>query len=106
MLHQGLPHSQMSISFTRGQPDFESTISLETEKLVSWSRRSASSKSFLARQSKNIKLSSLVTPYGEKINSLYDWLDEKLLKHHSNDLKKLEKLQVEYQHLEQDKYNT
>ncbi|WP_344965538.1 hypothetical protein [Oceanisphaera sediminis] len=105
MLHQGLPHSQMSISFTRGEPDFESTISLETEKLISWSRWSAFSKSFLAKQSKNIKLSDLVTPYGEKINSLYEWLDAKFLKHHSGDLKALEKLQIEYQSLEQEKSN-
>ena len=105
MLHQGLPHSQMSISFTRDQPDFESTISLEAEKLVSWSRWSASSKSFLAKQSKNIKISALAAPYGEKINSLYEWLDAKLLKHHAGDLKHLEKLQTEYQRIEQEKSN-
>ncbi|WP_287591381.1 hypothetical protein, partial [Shewanella sp.] len=86
-------------------PDFESTISLETEKLISWSRWSASSKSFLSKQSKNMKLSALVIPYGEKINSLYEWLDAKLIKHHSGDLKALEKLQIEYQRLEQEKSN-
>jgi hypothetical protein len=38
MLHKGLPDNQMSFSLTKGHAAFESTISLEVEKLVTWSR--------------------------------------------------------------------
>ena len=100
MLHQGLPHSQMSISFKNGDDDFESTISIERDKMKLWSRWSSASKSFLNKQDENIKLSSLIEPYGEKIIILNNWLEEELIKYHTNDLKKLEELQNKYAQFE------
>ena len=101
MLHQGLPHNQMSLSFDSNNPDFESTISLETKKLLAWQKWSASSKVFLQAQEENIKFSSIVSPYGNKIISLHEWLHKKLYKHHSNDLKQLKELQNEFQRAQQ-----
>jgi len=103
MLHQGLPHSQMTLTITNlkdGQ-DIDSQISLNVEKLCNWSRWSSSSKRYLNNQGKEIKLSTIVSQYGRKITSLQQWLDKKLQKNHSNDLKELKSLQEKYKVYEQ-----
>jgi hypothetical protein len=100
IVHQGLPDNKWSFGLKKGHTTFESTISLETEKLVVWSGWKPLSKSYLSKQGKSIKLSSLIAVYSEKIIGLYKWLDTKLIEYHANDLKKLEKLQAEFQNLE------
>ncbi|MFK5914195.1 MAG: hypothetical protein QM484_07455 [Woeseiaceae bacterium] len=107
MLHQGLPHSQMILTITNeseGQ-NIESKISLDIKELANWSRWSANSKSYLKKQGKEVKLSSIVSPYSEKIISLHVWLDSKIKKHHSADLKELKNLQNRYQAHEDKKTN-
>jgi hypothetical protein len=103
MLHCGLPDNNMSLTITGGQEaTIESTISLNVERLKNWSSWSAASKKFLDKQGKNLKLSSIVPDYGEKISALYEWLDTKLRKHHKNDIAELQSLQQQYQALDKD----
>lgn len=100
MLHQGLPHNQMSFKIDNKDPnnqEIESTISLDIEKLTEWSRWSAGSKKYLNKQSENLKLSVLIEEYSQKIISLNEWLEKELYKYHEDDLKELKILQNEYQ---------
>jgi len=100
MLHQGLPHNEMSLKFDnkdQNNPHIESTISLNIEKLNEWNRWSSGSKKYLQKQNENLKLSILVEEYSKKIIGLHEWLEEELYKYYEDDLKELETLQNEYQ---------
>lgn len=100
MLHQGLPHNQMSFKIDNKDPDnqeIESTISLDIEKLIEWSRWSSGSKKYLNKQNQNLKLSVLVEEYSQKIISLNEWLEKALYDYHNKELKELEELQNKYQ---------
>jgi hypothetical protein len=100
MLHQGLPHNQMSITYTKEDSQLETTIRLDIKRMLEWSRWSSGSKNFLLNKGETIKFSSLVNPYGINIVNLYCWLEKKLYKYHSDDLEELKTLQELYSKLE------
>jgi hypothetical protein len=95
MLHQGLPHSEMSLSAERDGP-IETTIHLDIKKLKSWSRWSSKSKQYLSTSGRKIKLSKITIDYGDKINSLNEWLHNNLHKHHKKELDELKSMRDEY----------
>ncbi|MCK5677321.1 MAG: hypothetical protein KAH72_02470 [Flavobacteriaceae bacterium] len=100
MLHQGLPHSNMSFSIDNKDPDdqkAETTVSLDIEKLTEWSRWSKGSKRYLAQQGKHLKLSILVEEYSQKIVSLNVWLEQTLYKYHGTELQEYQELQNKFQ---------
>ncbi|PKG40831.1 hypothetical protein [Psychromonas sp. Urea-02u-13] len=94
MLHNGLPHNEMTISYVKGVPSVESSINLDTEKLKEWSRWTKPSKEFLNQQSKKLSLSDLIEPYSEKVVGLHNWLLNELNSYHEKDLKELHELQL------------
>lgn len=102
MLHNGLPHSQMSISYVKDAPSIESSVRLETEKLKEWRRWTKPSRQFLNEQDGNLRLTELITPYSEKVLELYNWLESELYAFHEQDLQELYELQVAYNQMEND----
>jgi hypothetical protein len=99
MLHKGLPHSNMSLTYTKDSPTIETTISLDKEKLLTWDKWSSRGRLFLNEQEERIKLSDLSEEYGNKIHNLYQWFHEKLHKYHSKELKELDRLQKLYKQM-------
>ncbi|EAU53950.1 hypothetical protein SPV1_13167 [Mariprofundus ferrooxydans PV-1] len=95
MLHQGLPHSEMSLSAQR-DGYIETTISLDVEKLKLWSRWSPKSKQYLLKSGKKIKVSTITGEYGNKINALNEWLHTHLHKYHEHELDELKSMRDEY----------
>ncbi|EIO3984816.1 hypothetical protein LQK30_004261 [Vibrio vulnificus] len=100
MLHNGLPHSEMTISYVKGAPSIESSINLDTDKLREWSRWTKPSKEFLGQQSQKLKLSDLIEPYSEKVVGLHNWLLNELYSYHDEDLKELHELQLAHERIE------
>jgi len=75
MLHLGLPHSQITLiiaNLKEGQ-NIDSPIILDIEELCNWSRWSSRSKTYLNMQSKEIKLSTIISQYGDKITEFNQW---------------------------------
>ncbi|HAS8560591.1 TPA: hypothetical protein I7791_19110 [Vibrio vulnificus] len=101
MLHNGLPHSEMTISYVKGAPSIESTINLDTAKLREWSRWTKPSKEFLSKQNDKLRLSAIIEPYSEKVVGLHNWLLQELYAYHEKDLNELYELQLEHDRLDQ-----
>jgi hypothetical protein len=100
MLHRGLPGDSMSLSITRipetNSHDMVSTVSIDKEKLLTWSSWTKPSLSFLAAADEEIRISRISTSYGERVVAFSDWFDTTLEKHHGSDIEAFEKPQKEY----------
>ncbi|OCH14326.1 hypothetical protein A6E05_19225 [Aliivibrio sp. 1S165] len=101
MLHNGLPHNEMSFSFENGSSTIESQINLDTIKLQQWTRWTKPSKNFLNLQSEKLSLIELIQPYSEKVIELHNWLNSELYRYHEKDLQEFRELQSAYQNFAQ-----
>lgn len=106
MLHRGLPSGAMSLSMTNnpdtGEQTMETTVSIDKEKLLEWQNWTKGSQTFLSTAPVNIKISELSDAYGKKIETFYEWFDNKLKHYHRHDLKAFEKLQRAHAQAEAD----
>ena len=92
ILHRGLPENYMMTVLNPETQEIESSVNLDVNKFLDWDKWSSISRRFLSKKEKSIKISSIITPYANKIISLYKWLDSELLNYHAADLLEYEKL--------------
>lgn len=99
ILHKGLPNNTMSLAFDVDKQSIKTTVRLKLDSLLEWQKWNKKSREYLNSQDEDIQLSHLVEEYGNKINHLYEWLSDRLHKHHSKDLLELRKIQKKWQNL-------
>jgi hypothetical protein len=99
ILHCGLPENYMITRLNQNTQEVESSVNLEVDKLLCWNKWSSISRNFLKKNDKSITFSSIVTPYANKIISLYLWLDSELLNYHETDLREYEGLKARFNSL-------
>lgn len=105
MLHRGLPSGSMSLTITRAPEtnahDLVTTVSIDKEKLLEWDSWTKPSRAYLATTEKQLKISDISSAYGDRVLAFYEWFDQKLEKHHEDDISAFEKLQKEYSLLQE-----
>lgn len=106
ILHKGLPDNTMSLTYNVSKRSIKTTVSLNKDSLLEWQKWNIKSRYYLNSQDKNIQISSLTETYGNKIGHLYEWLSEKLHKHHSKDLSELKRIQNKFSDLTNNKFTS
>lgn len=110
MLHRALPEGSMSFSITRNPDtnaqDMMSTIYIDKKGLLTWSKWTKPSLSFLYAADDKIRISQISAAYGERVLGFTEWFDKRLHKHHETDIEAFEKLHKEYLTAEQQEGNS
>lgn len=100
MLHRDLPASSMSINVTKIEnsiaQDLTTAVTIDKQAILTWNNWTKLSKDYLSNAAEQIPISSISTPYGEKILSFYQWFDSKLEKYHKPEIDEFTKLRKEY----------
>lgn len=101
MLHRGLPNGSMTIQIKKidgtNAQDLSTTVSINRDKLLEWSKWTQLSRTYLESSDEDLKISKIGNDYGQKVLAFYEWFDKRLEKHHEQDLIAFELLQKEYE---------
>lgn len=92
MVHRGIPGVNYTQQIQEDRETVVCSFNLNVEELVEWSRWTGQSREFLKGKGNQINVSSIVTPYADKITKLYLWFDDALKEYHAKDLEEYEEL--------------
>lgn len=97
MVHKGLPNSEMYLHATNNGPGeamhFVTGVRIKTESLWNYSGWTAPAKNYINQSNEYIDIGAFTQEYVNEIRKFNDWLDSKLIEHHSKDLIELAQLQ-------------
>ncbi len=105
ILHRGIPDSHLKAELHQEREEVTCAINLDVVKLLEWNRWTSPSRIFLLQREKDkvMSLSSIVTPYANKITELYAWFDSLLNEYHSKDMIEYEKLRNDFENMKSQK---
>ena len=99
IIHRGIPDNHLKSVLHQESNEVSSVFNLDVTKLLEWGHWTSLSRSFLEKKEKNqvLSISSIITPYSNKISVLYEWLDNLLTGFHAEDIAEYEQLQREFE---------
>jgi len=102
IVHRGLPNSEMSLTVTNdkesGSQEFDTTVSLDRESLLEWTKWSKKSRRYLDQSNRKLRISDISVNYGTRVVDFYNWLEAKLEKFHTDEIAEFERLRKAYEH--------
>ena len=93
MLHKGLAPTVANLSLARGTASPFSTILLSRKKLKAWDNWDPRAKAYLKNLNSDPELQTVVSSYGNLVETFYDWLETRVQDIHASAFKELGQLQ-------------